>query len=874
MSRGQLAHDLGEIVGERVTLSPYERSFYRKDLLNLPRWAGRLVRTMPDAVVAPQGAHEISALLKYCSDNLIPVTPRGGGSAGLFGAVPKRGGVVFDLRCTRVDADMPLRDGIVSSAAGVTWWELDRRLRRDGRTLMTYPSSARSATLAGWIMTTGMGIGNIKYGPVGDQVRAAEIALADGSLGQYDKASGLEAFVGSEGLLGILTRVSLETRPLPECCGNHLTYFERIGDLFEFVQALMQTSPLPYSLELFDDAYFKMLKAAGYPVTDCTEGSGAALVTCDGSRAEVEEGGRVLRTLVARYRGEERDGGDVEWQQRFNMLRVKRAVPSLLIGSVHLPLERVSSFYGRFAKLKKRPVGLLGHVVSRDACVLMPMIASDETRGLEYALALHTPVELSNLAVSMGGIPGGGLGLWNAAYRNSPQLRAQATQIRARKRELDPRGVLNPGMWLDPPWLLKPVPFAVAVSLASLADKVLPGRMASVGERSNATPLTVREFNDCVQCGYCAGYCPTRQRWISSTPRGRVLAARNLLLPSIKAGVVRGSEAVRDVYECTLCGRCRVDCSVGVESPEMWADLRCQLVKAGAGLDSLNGLVRVITGSHNLAAKPNEQRAKWADRLRLAHRKDAAKTVFFVGCVTSFYPMVQDVARSFAQILDHAGTDFAILGGEEWCCGYPLLSAGHGDAAVRHIEHNIARMAAIGAKRIITACTGCFRMWKQDYPRLTGRDVPFEVMHSTQVIAGLLEDGRIHFGEMQTKVTYHDPCDLGRNAGMYDVPRYIISQIPGIEFAELEANREYCNCCGSGGDLLASNQPLSLEIASRKIDEIIGTGAASVVTACPSCVRAMTMAKLARKSSLRVLDISQLAWSAIAGKTTRPDAMA
>jgi heterodisulfide reductase subunit D len=116
---------------------------------------------------------------------------------------------------------------------------------------------------------------------------------------------------------------------------------------------------------------------------------------------------------------------------------------------------------------------------------------------------------------------------------------------------------------------------------------------------------------------------------------------------------------------------------------------------------------------------------------------------------------------------------------------------------------------------------------------------------------------------MKARVTYHDPCDLGRNAGMYDEPRSIISRIPGVEFVELESNREYCNCCGSGGDLLASNQALSLEIAGRKVKEVLDTGAESVVTACPSCIRAITMARLAQKAPFTVQDISQLVWKAM-----------
>jgi heterodisulfide reductase subunit D len=869
----QLARDLKCMVGDRATVSRHERWFYERDLLNLPPWLAGLVRVTPEAVVAPTNTREVSALLKYCDDNRIPAVPRGAASSGLFGAVPKRGGVVFDLRHCGTDADVVVNGDVVSCPAGMTWWELNRRLTLVGRTLKSYPSSARSATLAGWIMTTGLGIGNIGHGPVRNQVRSAEVVFADGRVVEYDAGTDLDVVVGSEGLLGIMTRVSLETRALPERSSHHLVHFGRIGPLFEFIQALMRRSPLPYSVELFDGAYLNMLKTAGYRLAGASPGSGAALVSYDGAPDEVDEGSYVLRTVLASFGGEARDGGEEEWRQRFNMLRVKRAGPALVLGSVHLPLASLASFYGRMVRLRKRPVGLLGHVFSRDDCVLMPMIATDEDRRLEYTLALQTPVALSNLALSLGGGPGGGLGLWNAVYRGSPLLRQKASVIRARKKELDPHGIMNPGMWLDPPWLLRPMAFTAAVTVASLADRVLPGPPAHACAElpsGGLSPLAATEFGDCVQCGYCAGYCPTRQRWVSSTPRGRILAARALVGPALKAGTRLQPEVVRDVFECTLCGRCRVDCSVGVKSPEMWADLRCRLVEAGAGLQTLNNLSRTIEETHNLAAKPNEQRGRWADRLNLAHRRDSAETVFFVGCVTSFYPMVQDVARSFAQILDHTGTDFAVLGGEEWCCGYPLLSAGWGVAAVQHIEHNIAKMKQTGARRIVTACTGCYRMWKHDYPRITGRDVPFEVMHSTEVIAGLLEQGKMSLGETKSTVTYHDPCDLGRNAGMYDLPRRIISQIPGIEFIELEFNREYCNCCGSGGDLLASNQALSLEIAARKIDEIIRTGAESVVTACPSCVRAMTMAKLAQKSPLRVMDISQLVWSAVAGKTVRP----
>jgi heterodisulfide reductase subunit D len=138
-----------------------------------------------------------------------------------------------------------------------------------------------------------------------------------------------------------------------------------------------------------------------------------------------------------------------------------------------------------------------------------------------------------------------------------------------------------------------------------------------------------------------------------------------------------------------------------------------------------------------------------------------------------------------------------------------------------------------------------------------------DVLHSTEFIMGLIRDNRISFSELDRTVTYHDPCDLGRASGIYDEPRSILRSIPGLRVSELRENREYCNCCGSGGDLLVSNQDVSLGIAKRKLDEVLATGAAAVVTACPSCVRSLTMAKNANKMPISVADITQLVLEAM-----------
>ncbi len=182
MGDSNLEKDLRQIVGDRVTTSEFERWFYTSDILHIPKGIRSLFRTMPSAIVKPETADQVSAVVGYCQQRAIPVVPRGAGSSGLFGAVPKRDGVVLDLLDMSKITGIDVEREVVTAGAGVTLWQLERSLNRQGLALMSYPSSARSATLGGWVMTSGLGIGSLKYGPVFDHLLSAEVVLADGSI--------------------------------------------------------------------------------------------------------------------------------------------------------------------------------------------------------------------------------------------------------------------------------------------------------------------------------------------------------------------------------------------------------------------------------------------------------------------------------------------------------------------------------------------------------------------------------------------------------------------------------------------------------------------------------------------------------------------
>ena len=243
-----LARDLEQLVGDRATVSEFERWFYASDIVHIPGVIRTMFKTMPDAVVRPATAEQVVAVVRYCQRYGLPVVPRGAGSSGLFGAVPKRGGVVFDLLDLSKIEDINTDRETVTAGAGATWWQIERALNQEGLSLMSYPSSARSATLAGWVMTSGLGIGTLKYGPVFNQLVSAEVVLPDGSLREYSAGEGLERFYESEGMLGVLTRLTIKVRRTPKMNRHHLIYFDDIGNLFQGLISLVSTSPHPYNI--------------------------------------------------------------------------------------------------------------------------------------------------------------------------------------------------------------------------------------------------------------------------------------------------------------------------------------------------------------------------------------------------------------------------------------------------------------------------------------------------------------------------------------------------------------------------------------------------------------------------------------------------
>jgi heterodisulfide reductase subunit D len=381
------------------------------------------------------------------------------------------------------------------------------------------------------------------------------------------------------------------------------------------------------------------------------------------------------------------------------------------------------------------------------------------------------------------------------------------------------------------------------------------------------------EMDACTKCRMCAQVCPavaaSQDGELSAVWRMNALRAilqgRGGFLQRLFGNKPPSEEELKhfsdSVFKCTLCANCEEVCPVGIGLKELWLSLRMDMVHSGSYPPKIDMIRKNLAGSRNVFAEDNEERAAWVEDMRNAPDdglvKDHAEVVYFTGCVAAYFPMAQKIATALAEIMIACEVDFTLMGENEWCCGFPLLGAGLKDQFQEFAEHNMAAVRAKGAKKVVFACPSCYQAWREHYPP------GIEIAHASEFLLGLLREGRVPMKNTPLTVTYHDPCDLGRGARVFDAPREAIRSIPGVRLVELPRNREDCQCCGGGGNLEMLDAALSTEIAKRKIEEVVATGAQAVVTSCQQCVRTMNTYVRRNKVAVEVLDLTQLVRKAL-----------
>ncbi len=415
------------------------------------------------------------------------------------------------------------------------------------------------------------------------------------------------------------------------------------------------------------------------------------------------------------------------------------------------------------------------------------------------------------------------------------------------------------------------------------------------------------DMERCSQCSYCKWIpfdhikswrfskgCPSiaYNNFNSYSARGRFAVALSLLNEQSTY-----TDRVLDiVYKCATCGSCDVAdkiCRYNLEPLEMMRELRFKLVEDGQILPQHMFYIDNLRKEDNMMMKPRVERGDWAEGLDVKNiANESAEVIFHAGCRFSYDDELKETARTAVTILKDAGIDIGIMGKDESCCGGRAYDMGYKGEFVKFAENATEAWKSAGVKTVVTSCSDCYHAFNRLYPPLGAE---FKIIHTVQYLDLLIKQGRIEFSKtIPMRVTYHDPCHLGRQGepyvpwegvekkvkgqiviyeppkpryngalGIYDPPRDVLKSIPGIELVEMERIKEYAWCCGAGGGVKEAYPDFSQWTATERIEEAKSTGAEAIVSACGWCERNFIDAIDAVGDKMGVFDITQLVKQAI-----------
>ena len=357
-------------------------------------------------------------------------------------------------------------------------------------------------------------------------------------------------------------------------------------------------------------------------------------------------------------------------------------------------------------------------------------------------------------------------------------------------------------------------------------------------------------FKLCFQCGLCDVVCPWN-RVINFSMR-KIVREATFGLTEIES---------EDIWRCTTCGRCPQQCPRDVKQIESVVSLRRIATEYGVFPKPVSPIRTVrgsLVGEGNPIGEERKKRADWAEGLSVKTFTEGMEILYFPGCYLSYDPRLKKVAVATANILNKAGVDFGILGPKENCCGESIRKTGDEELFKRLARENIKTFIDNGVKKILVSSPHCYHTFKNEYPEFM---VDFEVIHISQYLFELINEGRLELKkEYGKKVTWHDPCYLGRHNGIYDEPREVLKKIPGLEMNEMPDSLEDSLCCGGGGGRIWMETPKGERFSDLRLEQAIGVGAEVLVTSCPYCIANFEDSRLTLDvtENIEVKDITEI----------------
>jgi len=372
-------------------------------------------------------------------------------------------------------------------------------------------------------------------------------------------------------------------------------------------------------------------------------------------------------------------------------------------------------------------------------------------------------------------------------------------------------------------------------------------------------PAEWKQLLSCIQCGTCSASCPTAFA-MDYTPRQ--------LWQMVRLGMKEDVLSSRTFWLCTTCKSCQVRCPRDIPITDTMIALKEYATRVDVNVpEGMKVFGETIATRYNISGDDNKNRQIWSQNLDrvprgVRPRRRKAEVLYFIGCVSSFYPRVYSIPQALVQTMERAGVEFTTLGGDEWCCGYPLHIAGMGARMATLAQHNVQKARAVGAKKVVFTCPSCYYAWAHLYPGVV--DVSgIQLQHASEFLADLFTGDGPALGPVEEVVTYHDPCDLGRKSEVYDAPREVLARIPGLDFREMSASRENALCCGGGGDVEVADRTVPIGVAAQRLAQVQATGANYVLSACQQCKRTLQEGARQNRIRVRALDLTELVWQSM-----------
>lgn len=839
-----MERELSRKFGDRVSFDEAERMLYSHDTANLPSMVEKMVMQTADAVVQPETPEEVIDLVKFAQKKRIPLTPRGAGTSGYGGVIPVKKGIVVVFtrmnKIIKVDKDKMT----VTVQPGIIWAKLEEELNKQGLALRLYPSSAPGATVGGWVGEGGSGIGSYEYGFFAENVTEIKAVTPDGMLKTF-WGDELAIINRSEGTTGFAVEVTFKLRELDEE-KKVLAAFKDFGSVVKAIQAVNKAK-LPVWHMNFTTADFIKNKAdavelaAQFVETGHSETHNSVhpprdhhllMIVYPGKRdkAVTEKLLNLLGQNRAIVLGDE--VAEHEWAERFYTMRVKNLGPSLIPSEAIIPLTGIAGVVGE-ANVKLEGISIEGTMANKEGITLLAFLTGDE-RTAAYNVGFAKSLVMMDIAKKHGG-HAYSVGLYFADDAEEALGAENLKKMVEFKKKTDPENLFNPGKLL--------FGNSALLRTAMKLGKLTPDSLMGVAEKFlSDKPRAKRKLVDvitrasyaCAQCGYCTDTCTLFMGfgWESATPRGKWYILRQYL----KGNLQLTQKMVDKFLMCTTCKRCNPVCQVNLPIMELWDQFRPILVNemGFATYNAFEMMGESVVSDLNIWAGRKSERTDWVpEDVKI---EESAEVAYWAGCTASF--VTTDTAENAVHILQEGGVNFCTLGKDEGCCGTPMLVAGKLDTFEYIFRNNIEGLIKRGVKEIVISCPGCYMAFNHVYPtyaKKLGYPYNFKLKHISEKAEELINAGKLKFKQpVNKKVTWHDSCHIGRHSGIYDAPRNVLKAIPGVEYVEMEHNRENGLCCGSVLTRIGE-PPVADKLGAMRVNEAVEIKADALLATCPCC---------------------------------------